>query len=496
MVNPERRTASKEAAGDSYQAIKARLEVNDLLLEDFPEVCYPVRQLEGKPQRTPGMLLNGESIKFEWTEKQLIFPRVPGSVCAGSIFRAVETLPKNMELWQEYRKRWIERANELWAVDPSDKGAWRSAMMAVTEFYRQNRQAMDAGAVVDWPEMFEEDEISGIQNMMNIYLENEATFWTEYQNDPQQNVQELAITEPGLAEKVLPDVPRGVVPAGTECLTLGADVQGELLYWIVTAWRDGFAGHIVAYGTVPTQPAIVFKAANAPLPLSQLYPVQNKEGQHEIALNTLIEEVMNHEWTTESGSSMTIDRGLIDANWDVSADTIHTVINRHYRFFLKNGRYGAYPLLPARGRGTTRGGLFYESKKQMESQTQFSYLTPPRTKEELVGTVWVNTNKIKSFVGHRLLAPVGAPGSLTIHDAPPGQHTLLFDHLTAEFATAATLGNLSYDKWVLKPTRTENHWWDALCLSAIANAMQGARLTVHDAPPKRIRYTFDPNGVG
>ena len=53
-----------------------------------------------------------------------------------------------------------------------------------TEFYVANREAMDAGAVVAWPERFNHDELSAIQHAMNLKLQDEAAFFAEYQNEP------------------------------------------------------------------------------------------------------------------------------------------------------------------------------------------------------------------------------------------------------------------------------------------------------------------------
>ena len=41
-------------AGRLFEDIKKRIEGSDKLMEDFPELCYPVRSLEGAPQRAAG----------------------------------------------------------------------------------------------------------------------------------------------------------------------------------------------------------------------------------------------------------------------------------------------------------------------------------------------------------------------------------------------------------------------------------------------------------
>jgi len=74
---------------DILGSIKAEVEQNDLLLEDFPEVCYPIRCLEGIHNRAKGQTLNGERTLITFTEDGMRLPRVPGSRCSGSVIEAV-----------------------------------------------------------------------------------------------------------------------------------------------------------------------------------------------------------------------------------------------------------------------------------------------------------------------------------------------------------------------------------------------------------------------
>lgn len=72
-------------AADLLQAGKSELENNGGLLEDFPEVCYPVRRMEGIAQRANGQLCEGKRTHLGWKEKELIFPTIRGSKCSGAI---------------------------------------------------------------------------------------------------------------------------------------------------------------------------------------------------------------------------------------------------------------------------------------------------------------------------------------------------------------------------------------------------------------------------
>lgn len=74
-------------ADGMLDSIRVELEGNDLLEEDFPEVCYPVRRLEGIANRCRGQLLDGERTRISWTSRELVYPTVPGSVASGAVIR-------------------------------------------------------------------------------------------------------------------------------------------------------------------------------------------------------------------------------------------------------------------------------------------------------------------------------------------------------------------------------------------------------------------------
>lgn len=66
-------------------SIKMELETNDLLYEDFPEVCHAIRALEGKPQRQHSQHHNGKRTFIEWTADVVVLPSIEGSVASGAI---------------------------------------------------------------------------------------------------------------------------------------------------------------------------------------------------------------------------------------------------------------------------------------------------------------------------------------------------------------------------------------------------------------------------
>jgi hypothetical protein len=235
-------------AMDMLESIKMELDGNDLLLEDFPEVVYPIQCLDGIANRCKGQLFKGERTHIGWTAKEIVLPTIPGSNASGAIIKVagitgrirgmkykradgqtvrptlvviddpqtdesarslsqcatresilagavlglagpgkkisgimpctvirpgdmadnilnrdkhpewngertkmVYSFPTNEKLWQRYAELRAESMRQGHAGEEA------------TEFYRQYRAEMDAGAAVAWPERFNHDELSAIQ---------------------------------------------------------------------------------------------------------------------------------------------------------------------------------------------------------------------------------------------------------------------------------------------------------------------------------------------
>lgn len=83
-------------AEDSLESIKRDIECNERLCADYPEVCIPVRDLSGAPQRAHSQIVSGErhdngqpyecaASRFAWCGQQISFPNVPGSPSSRAI---------------------------------------------------------------------------------------------------------------------------------------------------------------------------------------------------------------------------------------------------------------------------------------------------------------------------------------------------------------------------------------------------------------------------
>ena len=75
--------ATTDLAKRFYDDFKRKLATNEMLLEDFPEVCFPIRALEGAPQRASRQHVDGSLTNIIWTGDYIRLPDVPGSPYGG-----------------------------------------------------------------------------------------------------------------------------------------------------------------------------------------------------------------------------------------------------------------------------------------------------------------------------------------------------------------------------------------------------------------------------
>lgn len=69
--------ATEDKSTRSMKNIKSELQLNPLLLADFPEICYPIQMLEGSSRRCEGQLCCGANTASYWGTHQVVLPTIP-----------------------------------------------------------------------------------------------------------------------------------------------------------------------------------------------------------------------------------------------------------------------------------------------------------------------------------------------------------------------------------------------------------------------------------
>lgn len=560
--------SSKDHADSMLQNLKSELEHNDLLLEDFPEVCYPIRCLEGEARRCAGQLHHGLATHIGWLADQIILPTIPGSRVSGAVVRvggitgnlrgAVQVrsdgssirpslavvddpqtdesarspsqcasriatikgaiaglagpgkrtaiivpctviqqddladqlldrdknpdfqgerckllyeFPTAAKLWEEYARR---RSASLKAGGNGSEA---------TEFYRQRRAEMDEGADPAWPERYDKaTELSAIQHAMNLQLKDPAAFAAEYQNEPKlPDVMSGVMKIDQVLEKVVPPR-RFILPQNTTHLTAAIDVSESLLWYVVTAWGEGFSGHVVDYGCWPEQPdGQHFTQTTARYTLSTAKPGAEVEAQIAHALESLTDQIVGMVWYREDGTELPISRCFIDAGYGNSTDVVRTV--------CRNSQHKSV-LLPSFGRGITadRKAMSDYVRKAGERHGFNWYVTANKAGRHLI----FDANAWKSFVQQRVIQPRGDRGSLTICEHTEITARIFAEHLTGEYPVRTAGQGRVVDVWKLRPGR-DNHLFDCMVMAAVAASEQGIATIGHQttASPRRRRRKIE-----
>ena len=376
----------------------------------------------------------------------------------GERMKLVYSFPANETLWQRYA--------ELWAESFRRGGHGEEA----TEFYRQNREAMDEGAVVAWPERYNCDELSAVQHAMNLKLQDERAFWAEYQNEPmpEEAAKEPELTPDAVTAKIN-RMPRGVVPIGCNHLTMFIDVQQNLLFFVVAAWEDDFTGYVIDYGTYPRQHRPYFTLRDARPVLAAATKASGVEGAIYAGLENLTNDYLSREFRRDDGALLRIERCLIDANWGQSTDVVYQ--------FCRQSAHAAV-VMPSHGRFVGASSRPMSEYTNTPGDRQgLNWRIPNVQGRRAVRYVLYDTNFWKSFIYARLAVGMGDRGCLSLFGDKPEQHRLFAEHITAERRVKTTARSRTVDEWRLRPGAGDNHWFDCLVGCAVAASIQGVTLS-------------------
>ncbi len=134
--------ASKTSADEMMDSIKATLETNELLAEDYPEVCIPIRALEGIANRCSGQLCCGERTHIGWSKSQIILPTIAGSRASGTIIRTAGILGRVRGAKYKRRDGENQRPDFALVDDPQTDASARSVNQC------EKREKVIAGAIL------------------------------------------------------------------------------------------------------------------------------------------------------------------------------------------------------------------------------------------------------------------------------------------------------------------------------------------------------------
>lgn len=397
-----------------------------------------------------------------------VLDRQKNPLWRGHRTKMLRTMPANLGEWDKYREVYERCAMR----EPPD-------FTEANAYYEEHRADLDEGAEASWEERKTEGEVSAIQHAMHLYFRDEMAFHAEYQNEPLagESGDEGFLDADGIAAKVT-GIERGTVPP--ECSTLSAfiDVQGDVLYWLVAAWADGFGGQVIDYGAWPDQRRHYFSLRQLNRTLGDQYPGTDVNGAIYAGAIDLTDALLAREWPTVEDDAMRVSHCMIDAGWGDSTTTVYQV--------CRDSPHAAN-LSPSFGRGITAGNQPMSDWKR-EAGEQIGHDWRRRvTKNQRVRHVLYDTNTWKTLVHRKLAVSLGGYGALSLYKASPSRHRMFAEHCTAEPHTRTSGRGREILEWKPPIKSRDNHFFDCLVGAAVAASVAGVKASGHAPMRQRQR---------
>lgn len=397
----------------------------------------------------------------------------------GERTKMVYAWPSATKLWDQYAQM---RGDGLRA---GDDGA------AATKFYGEHRAAMDAGAKMAWPECFQPNELSAIQNAMDLRLKlGDAAFFAEYQNEPiKDDTRQGKDPEAPAVAKRCSGMERYAVPSSAHHVTAFIDVHQDALFSVTTAFEADFTAHVVNYlaWPDPERPYFTLRDIRRTITLeAQAAGLKSPglEGAIMFALGRLVDQLVATKLPRDDGSVAAIDRILIDANWGKSTEVVYEFCRRSPHAAILTPWHGKF----IGGSSTPMAGW----QKKRGDRVGLHWRQPAAVGRQ-VRHVLGDVNFWKSFVMDRLQIPLGDPGAISLWGNNPAAHRLFSEHCAAEYRVPVEGRGRRVDEWKWRPEAFDNHWWDGLVGCCVAASMEGVSIGVGEGaasgPRQRLRLS-------
>jgi hypothetical protein len=377
---------------------------------------------------------------------------------SGLRFRAIESWPARMDLWEEYEEHLAEDAK---GRDATGRGAMR--------FYLENRGEMERGSRVLWEDAYIQKltpdgsplEVSALQHFMNLRWRNGVdAFNTEYQNEPPEVEGDGDELETAAIQGRLSGFPHRIVPREAVRVVRAIDVGARYIWHVTMAVAPALStAWIVDYERVPVLSGEL-AAASAAGEMGDLRDPESAtrpalEAQVLGVLQRLRAEEESGLYLGEDGGRRRCDLVLIDSGWLESV--VYTAVKQAGPSYRATKGQGT---LPGQKRFVRPVG---RKNARKVSEHWWCGRLP-------VGVdLWnLDADHWKRFVQERLRQDADQPGGLLLFGATPKIHKWIARHLTAERWDPVT------GKFVV--VSRQNHWLDCAAMCLAGADMLGVRL--------------------
>jgi hypothetical protein len=371
----------------------------------------------------------------------------------GEIYQMMRKMPVNLDAWEAYRDLYFDalRADEYDAKK-------------VNDYYLENRETLDEGGEASWDKRKTEHEVSAIQHAMHLYLEDEESFFSEYQNAPKEKDIGRRL-KPKEVQKKINGYKKLVIPQQCNDLTAFIDVQDDLLWYTVIAWEKDATGYVIDYGAFPDQKMNYYTNVSAKYRLKTTYPHTTDLGGRLFAGLTDLCDRMLEERERDDGVLMTVNKVLIDAGWGLSTKKI-------YQFCRE---YGRAEVLPYMGFGIKASSKPMSEYSCNSGEMNFNHARLSVPKDQKIRRIDCDVNYWKTVVAERLGLANGSKGGLTLFKERPERHKMFAEQMTSEMSILVKSPTREVDEWKHPNRSRDNHLFDCVVGASAAADMIGIK---------------------
>lgn len=379
---------------------------------------------------------------------------------------------------EELQVHWLgPYARILTNFDDDNIESQERAEKAATEYYKQHRDAMDAGFEVAWWSIpLEKNEISAIQHAMNIaILEGWDVFMAECQLSPLKPTVSSTLQIDISVAKRTSNYARFVVPLTAQHLVFGVDVHDEILYYAVAAVASDFTGYVIDYGTHPDQKSNFFTHATVKRTLSREYPGESPERCIELGVEDLVYRLLHEIFRTPNGDAVPITNGLVDVGYKPVA------VANALRRLLPSSQV----VLMAKGIGIgpdQKPMVDYDLdiKKVFRcgpDKKRPRWIMPVSGRDGQLVRVDSDTNYWADVTAARFVQSADV-ARWQLFGGAGDDHSMIAAHLTcmAPFLKAGSKSGRSVNVWDYAGSSRDNHYWDCVVQCALAASISGAEV--------------------
>lgn len=390
-------------------------------------------------------------------------------------------------LWTEYA--------ELHRISNTTHGDIRMA----TAHYAANREAMDAGFEVSWPERFVKRkrfayniELSAQQHAMNLRIRNPETFIYEYQNrTPTADASGLVVVTSEFMQSKKTHR-RFCCPLDTEVITSFIDVQDEMLYYTTYGWSRNMSGYLLDFGTLPDVSWTYFskqgirKLQGLSRLFYETYPDELAkrtdpkvgaplDARIYLATQFLIKKLLGTQYTRTDGANIPHTAVGIDVQWAQVSRTINKAILALDPTLHKS-------VIPCRGIGITAARLPMMEWVPKQGELHGNNWIYKSGKDE-VRYLLIDTNFWKSSLHVGWANPPGQDGSISCFQEDNIKLQMFCDQISkSEVPVLVSANGRKVWQWTPQPV-LENEYFDCSVGCIVLADMAGCSRP--DSPNKK-----------